>query len=79
MDGPPTPRAAEYISNGDWDDDSSLPISFVSSDVCVGRVGATATGNTVRFCGLSSVECGSRAHATTVFSPGGLFRGPGCT
>jgi hypothetical protein len=38
LDGPPTPRAAEYIINGEWDDESSLPISFVSSDACVGWV-----------------------------------------
>jgi hypothetical protein len=25
-DGPPTPRVAEYINNGEWDDDSLLPI-----------------------------------------------------
>jgi hypothetical protein len=86
MDGPSTPRAAEYIINGEWDDELSLPILFVSSDACVGWVGSIVTGNTVRFCGLFSVECRSRTHSSTIwhsfqsgwFIPGGAHRGARC-
>jgi hypothetical protein len=82
-DGPPTPRAAEYIKNGERNDVTDIPITFVSSDVCVGRVGSVATGNGVRFCGLPSGECTKGSHSANRwhsfqsgwFIPGGMHKG----
>ena len=36
-DGPPTPRAAVFLENGEWDDSTTIAVTFVSSDTCVGR------------------------------------------
>jgi hypothetical protein len=40
-DGPPTPRAQEYIDNGEWDSGALLALNFVSYGIlhrpCRGR------------------------------------------
>ena len=64
-DGPPTPRAAVFLENGEWDDSTTITVTFVSSDTCVGRVGVVVSGDGVRFCGLPRIDCGAKLHATS--------------
>jgi hypothetical protein len=83
--GQPTPRAQEYIDNGEWDSNVLLVLSFVPLESCTGRVGTVTEGDTARFCGLRPGSCSSRAHMASVWSlfrlgwfiPGGTHKGAG--
>jgi hypothetical protein len=84
-DGPPTPRAQAYIDSGEWDSGVLLQLGFVSSDLCVGRVGSVTDGDEAQFCGLRKSDCSSRSHTLLSWKffrpgwhiPGGSNKGVG--
>ena len=70
--GVPSPRAQEYIDNGEWDADSLISIQFLSGTACRGVVGGSSL-YAPRFCGLPSINCGARSHEVSSwheFKPG---------
>lgn len=64
----PSPRVEPYILNGEWDAKVRVPLVWVGSDACGGRVGETAN----RACCLLRNTCAVQSHQKNLhkFVPG---------
>ena len=84
LDSAPSPRAAEFINNGTWDESKTLlGLVRVDSDSCFGQmpdVPSTTVGGVEqpvykRFCGKRRDDCDARSHLAQQLPPADQLQG----
>jgi hypothetical protein len=73
--GPPSPRAEDYVTTGEWDDERTMvPLRLIGSNVCGCRIG---TSEPVKVCIVDSQLCTILNHKKPMLQRTGWLIGAG--